>query len=57
MLDKQPGVCPVGVGETWRYIFAKRVLRVTRPEATNVCQDDQICVSLKAGIDGAIHRV
>ena len=20
-LDKQPGVCPVGVGEIWRYIF------------------------------------
>ena len=31
-LDKRPGVCPVGVGETWKLIFAKSVLRVTRPE-------------------------
>ena len=33
-LDKQPGVRPVGVGETWRLIFAKIVLKVTGPETT-----------------------
>ena len=52
-LEKQPGVRPVGVGETWRRLFDKCVLRVTGPEATSVCQDDQLCAGLKAVIDGA----
>ena len=39
-LDKQPGVRPVGVGETWRRLFANIVLKVTGPEATMKCQDD-----------------
>ena len=33
-LDKQPGVCLVGVGETWISIFAKIVLEVIGPETT-----------------------
>ena len=56
-LDKQPGVRPVGVGETWRHIFANIVLKVNVLEATMACQDDQLCDGLKAGIDGAIHGV
>ena len=56
-LDKQPGVRPVGVGETWRRLFAKIVLKVTGPEATMTCQGDQLCAGLKAGIDGVIHGV
>ena len=56
-LDKQPGVRPVGVGETWRSIFTKIMLKVTGPEATMECQDDQMCAGLKAGIDIAVHGV
>ena len=56
-LEKQPGVRPVGVGETWRRLFSKTVLKVTVPEETMACQDDQLCVGLKAGIDGTIHGV
>ena len=56
-LNKQPGVRPVGVGETWRRIFAKTVLKVTRSEATMACQDENMYAGLKAGIDGAIHEV
>ena len=55
--DKQPGVRPVGVGETRRSLFAKIVLKVTGPEATKECQDYQLCGGLKAGIDDAIHGV
>ena len=56
-LDKQPGVWSVVVGETWRSLFAKIVLRVTGPEATMSCQDEQLCAGLKAVIDGAVHVV
>ena len=41
-LDKQPDVRPVRVGEKWRQIFDKCVMRVTGPEATSACQDDHI---------------
>ena len=30
-LDKQPGIMPVGVGETWRRLMEKCLLRVTGP--------------------------
>ena len=56
-LDKKPAVCPVGVGGTWRHIFAKCVLRVTVPEATRACQYDHMCIVLKAGINREVHEV
>ena len=56
-LEKQPGVHPVGVGEMWRHLFVKILLKVTGSEATMECQYDQLCAGLKAGIDGAIHGV
>ena len=56
-LDKQPGVHLVGVGETWICLFANIVLRVTIPEATSACQDDQMCDRLAAVIDGTVHGV
>ena len=55
--DKQPGVRPVGVGEMWRRLIYKIVLKVTGPEVTIVCQDEHLCSRRKAGINSAIHRV
>ena len=57
VLDKQPGIYPFKVGETWRRLFAKIMLNVTGPEATSTCQDDHMCDGIKAGIDGAAHGV
>ena len=56
VLHKQPGVQPIVVRETWRRIFDKIVLKVTGPENTMACQDDQLFDSLKAGIDRKVHR-
>ena len=55
--EKQSGFCPVGVGETWICLFAKFVLRVTVPEATSACHDDQFYAGLKALIGGTFHGV
>ena len=55
LLDKHPGVCPVGVGESWRRFFSKCVLRVTGPEATNMCQGCQLCAEIKAIIGGTVN--
>ena len=57
LLDKQPGVRPVGVGETWRRFFANNLINVTGPEATMVFQDEQIYVRLKMVINGVVNRV
>ena len=54
-LYKQPGVRPVGFRETWRRIFANIFLKVTIPEATMACKDDQLCVVHRAGIYSAAH--
>ena len=56
-LDEHPGVHPVGVGEMWRRLFVKIILKVTVLESTMAFQDDQLCAGTKAGIDGAIHEV
>ena len=57
VFDKNPGVHPIGVGENWRQSFAKFMMRVTVPEATNACQCDHICARLKAVIGDAVHGV
>ena len=56
-LDKRLGVHLVGIGETWRHLFAKCVLRFTGPKATNECKDDHICDGFKVEIDRAVHGV
>ena len=56
-IDKQPGVRPVVVGEMWRRIFAKIVLKFIGPEATIAFQDDHMYAALKAVIDSAIRGV
>ena len=56
-LDKQTGVRPVRVGENWRRLFAKILLKVTGIEATMACQGDHMCAGIKAGIYGTVHRV
>ena len=56
-LEKQPGFCPVRVGETWRHIFSKCVLRVTVPVSNSVFQYVRIYEGLKAAIDVSVHGV
>ena len=54
-LYKQPGISPVGVGETWRRMMAKCLLKVAGPEAKSACGTRQLAGGLEAGIEGAIH--
>ena len=56
-LDKQPGIRPVGVGETWRRLMAKCLLKVAGPEAKTACGTTQLVGGLEAGIEGAIHAM
>jgi len=54
-LDKNPGVWPIGIGDTWRWVLAKCILQVAGPAATEACGVDQLCAGLSAGIEGAVH--
>ena len=56
-LDKQPGIRPVGVGETWRRLMAKCLLKVARMEAKTACGTTQLVGGLEAGIEGDIHAM
>ena len=41
-LDKYPGIRPVGIGETWRCLVEKCLLRVTGKESKAVCGTEQL---------------
>ena len=56
-LDKHPRIRPVGVGETWRRMMAKCLLRVAGPEAKAACGTTQLAGGMEAGIEGAIHTM
>ena len=57
MLDKQPGIRPVGVGETWRRLMAKCLLMVAVPRAKAAYGTTQLTGGVEAGIEGAIHVI
>ena len=54
-LDKSPGIRPVWIGETWRRLLAKCLLRVSGQEAKTACGTDQLAGGVEAGIEGDIH--
>lgn len=56
-IDKQPGVCPVGIGEVYRCLFAKAVIAHTSSKAAFACGSTNLCAGLPAGIEGAVHAL
>ena len=56
-LDKCPGVCPVGVGETPRRIVGKAVCMATCVDVEDLYGIDQLCGGIRSGIEGPIHAM
>ena len=56
-LDKQPGTRPVGIGEIYRRLWAKCLLKAIGTQATTACSNFNLCAGLQAGIEGAVHAV
>ena len=56
-LDKQPGVRPVGIGETLCRALDKLIMRAAGDQVKTACRNLQLCAGLKAVIEGATHAV
>ena len=41
---------PIGIGETLRRVIGKTICMATRLDAALVCDSDQLCVGLQAGV-------
>ena len=56
-LDKNPGVRPIGVGETVRRLVTKAVLHVLRHDILDSVGVHQLCAGQTGGVESAIHTV
>ena len=56
-LNKNPGVRPIGIGDTARRIIAKAILTVTKPDIQEAAGSIQLCAGQISGIEAAVHAV
>ena len=57
VMDKKPGVRPVGIEETLHQVLAKLIMSVSVDQANMACGNLQMCAGLGACIEGATHAV
>ena len=55
--DKNPGVCPIGLGETTRHLLGKAILYFIGPDALEVAGSTQLCAGQIYGCDAVVHAV
>ena len=56
-LDKQPGLCPIGIGEVPRRVIAKVVLHLVDLDIHEACSALQVCTGCEGGCEAAVHAV
>ncbi len=56
-LNKNPGVRPIGIGDTAWQIIAKAVLYVVKPDIQEASECLQMCGGRICGIEAAVHAV
>uniref|UniRef100_A0A1X7U8J9 Reverse transcriptase domain-containing protein n=1 Tax=Amphimedon queenslandica TaxID=400682 RepID=A0A1X7U8J9_AMPQE len=56
-LNKNPGVRPIGNGETLRRIIGKAICYVSRDDVEVRCGTEQLCAGVRMGIEAAFHTV
>ena len=54
-LNKQPGVRPIGIGDTARRIIAKAVLIIVGPDIQDATGCRQLCGGQTSGTEAAVH--
>ena len=56
-LNKNPGVRPIGIGETPRHLIAKAILSITKGDVQDAAGALQLCTGQISGIEAAVHSV
>ena len=56
-LDKNPGVCPIGVGEVVRRIISRTILSVVKLDILEAAGYSQLCAGQDAGNEAAVHGI
>ena len=56
-LDKNPGLRPIGIGETLRRVIGKTVARVLKRDIIDSVGSLQVCAGQDAGCEAAIHSL
>ena len=56
-LDKNPGVRPIGIGETIRRIIGKSVMTLLKGDVTQSAGALQVCAGQDGGCEAAIHAM
>jgi hypothetical protein len=56
-LDKNPGVRPIGIGETLRRIIGKSISWLVKAEAMTAAGPLQVAAGVKSGSEAAVHAM
>lgn len=56
-LNKNPGIRPIGIGETLRRIIGKTVSWLVKPEAMEAAGPLQVAAGIKSGSEAAVHAM
>ena len=56
-LNKNPGVRPIGICETWRRIITKEALLILHQDIIDAVGPRQLCAGHCAGVEAAVHSV
>ena len=56
-LDKNPGVRPIGIGETSRRIICKAILNILHYDILDVTGVEQLCTGIDSGCEAAAHTI
>ena len=56
-LDKNPGIRPIGIGETARRLIAKAILSVIRDDIQAAAGSLQLCAGQLSGCEAAVHSM
>ncbi|XP_062507224.1 uncharacterized protein LOC134183654, partial [Corticium candelabrum] len=56
-IDKCPGLRPIGIGETFRRIVAKSIMKVVKGDVCDAAGCLQLCAGQEGGSEAAIHAM
>ena len=56
-LNKDPGVRPIGIGETCRRIISKAILSILGQDVIEAAGPIQLCTGLDGGCEAAVHSL